>query len=369
MKTVLITGGAGFIGSYLTDELLATGYKVRVYDNLWSQVHPKGEVPEYLSRDAEFIKGDVRDTVKLTKALRGVDMVVHFAAAVGVGQSMYDVVNYTHINNIGTATLMEVLANRKVERLLVASSMSIYGEGLCLDAAGNPVQGAERTLEQLKDGDWEVRDSRGIGLKAVPTPESKCPALTSIYALSKYDQERMCLMLGSAYGIPTVATRFFNVFGPRQSLSNPYTGVLAIFASRLLNNHAPMIFEDGKQARDFVAVQDVARACRLALEHPGAPGNVYNIGSGQKITIEQVAYAIAHVLGKNIEPEITQRYRVGDIRNCFADISKARNELGYKPMCDFTRALEDMAGWLENQEAQDHFEAATAELAARGLTL
>jgi dTDP-L-rhamnose 4-epimerase len=283
---------------------------------------------------------------------------------------MYEIVRYTDVNNLGTAVLLEALARRPIDRLVVASSMSLYGEGLYRDPDGALVTQAERTREQLVANDWEPRDADGRPLEALPTPESKPPSLASVYALSKYDQERLCLMLGQAYGIPTVALRFFNVFGTRQALSNPYTGVLAIFASRLLNDRAPMIFEDGEQVRDFVSVYDVARACRLALESPHAPGRTFNIGSGRRYTIREVAERMARALGKeHIEPEITGKYRVGDIRHCFADICQARTGLGYEPRVPLEEGVVELAEWLDGQTAFDRVAEASAELAARGLTV
>ncbi|HEU5122695.1 MAG TPA: SDR family NAD(P)-dependent oxidoreductase [Verrucomicrobiae bacterium] len=371
MKRILITGGAGFIGSHLADELLAQGYKVRILDSLSSQVHgPKSERPEYLDPEVELIVGDVRDENALRKSLKDVDAVYHFAAMVGVGQSMYEVAKYTSVNNEGTATLLQALIEKPVERLVVASSMSLYGEGLYRTPIGDFVPGHERSLNQLKARDWELHDSEGGLLTPVPTPENKPPALASIYALSKYDQERMCLIIGRAYQIPTVALRFFNVFGTRQALSNPYTGVMAIFASRLMNNNAPMIFEDGLQQRDFVSVHDVARGCRLALETPAAAGQVFNIGSGQHYTIRELAERISAVMSKDhIESEITGKYRVGDVRHCFADISLARRVLGYEPQVSLDDGLAELVTWLEGQVAEDRVDQASAELSARGLTV
>ena len=370
-KHILITGGAGFIGAHLANELLKHGYKVRALDNLCAQVHgPQQRRPDYLSADVELVVGDVRDDAAVRQALKGVDAVYHFAAAVGVGQSMYEITHYTGVNNMGTATLMQALIDQPVERLVVASSMSIYGEGLYRNSEGQISPGHERSLDQLKSSRWELLDAAGAELHPVPTPESKAPTLASVYALSKYDQERMCLILGRAYGIDTVALRFFNVFGIHQALSNPYTGVLAIFASRLLNDKAPMIFEDGRQQRDFVSVYDIARACRLALETPEAAGEVINVGSGCPFTIREVAERAARVLGKeHLTPEITGEYRVGDIRHCFADIGKARTLLGFKPRVTLQEGLTELAGWLDGQVARDNVAEARAELAARGLTV
>jgi dTDP-L-rhamnose 4-epimerase len=368
---VLITGGAGFIGSHLADELLAHGYDVRVFDNLDLQVHgPHCKRPVYLDDDVELIHGDVRDIEKLRGALDGVDMVVHFAALVGVGQSMYQVADYVHVNNGGTANLLQILIENPVERLVVASSMSLYGEGLYRAADGTLVSGVERSLAQLQSHDWELRGFNGEILKPIPTPETKSPALASAYALSKFDQEQLCLMLGRAYRIPTTALRFFNVYGPRQALSNPYTGVLAIFASRLLNNNAPLIFEDGLQQRDFVSVHDIARAARLALGTPEAADRVFNIGSGEHFTIRKIAERMCKVMDKpGIEPEITGKYRVGDIRHCFADIGQARKILGYAPLVTFDEGLMELAAWLEGQVAEDRVDQARAELSTRGLTV
>ena len=395
---VLITGGAGFIGSHLADELLLHGYRVRALDNLIPQVHGAsndpalaGERPTYLSDDVELIVGDVRDPVVVARALDKVDAVVHLAAAVGVGQSMYQIAHYTATNNLGTAVLLEALAAQPVERLVVASSMSLYGEGLYQHPDGQTVVAASRDLAALKSGNWEVRDAQGAALIPVPTPETKPPALASVYALSKYDQERLCLLIGSAYSVPTVALRFFNVYGPRQALSNPYTGVLAIFASRLLNGNPPLINEDGMQQRDFVSVHDVARACRLALENTlltlgvtpaqdvreGSKADpVFNIGSGQHYTVREVAAKLSRALGIEIAPRITGSYRVGDIRHCFADITRARQTLRYEPRIRFEDGLIELAEWLTGQLPSgaptfvvDRADQAQAELAARGLSI
>ena len=369
---ILITGGAGFIGSHLADALLERGHEVRALDNLSPQVHgPAGTRPSYLSPGVELLRGDVRDADTVRRALRGVDAVYHFAAAVGVGQSMYEIDHYTSVNNGGTAVLLQALIEQPVERLVVASSMSIYGEGLYRAPGGAIVPGRERPIEQLRAGKWEVRDETGETLTPVATPESKPPALSSIYALSKFDQERMCLLIGRAYNIPTIALRFFNVFGTRQSLSNPYTGVLAIFASRLLNDRAPLIFEDGLQRRDFVSVLDIAHACALALDAPAdaAAGRAFNVGSGHAYTIREVALMLGGILGKAVEPEICGKYRVGDIRHCFADIRLARRVLGYEPKVGLEEGLVELAEWLQDQTADDHVADARSELEKRGLAI
>jgi dTDP-L-rhamnose 4-epimerase len=368
-ETVLITGGAGFIGSHLANELLAHGYKVRVLDVLAPQVHGEdAKRPSYLNKEVELIRGDIRDSHALDRALNGVDSVYHFVALVGVGQSMYQIEQYTSVNNGGTALLLEKLFKKQVRKLIVASSMSVYGEGLYTDSNGNPKTNANRPVDQLKRRDWEVRNGNNELLKPVATPEWKTPALASIYALSKFDQEQMCLIAGRAYKIPTVALRFFNVFGPHQALSNPYTGVLAIFASRLLNDQRPIIFEDGNQLRDFVSVYDIARACRLALE-TDASDVAINIGSGASYTIRETAERIARTLEKDLEPEITGNYRVGDIRHCYPDITLARELLGYTPAVTLDAGLKDLATWLERQQAPDRFHEMQSELALRGLVV
>lgn len=368
-KRILITGGAGFIGSHLADELLNKGYKVRVLDNLSEQVHGKERIkPAYLNPEVEFMVGDVRDKAAVTEALKDVNAVFHLAAMVGVGQSMYQIRDYTEVNNVGTATLLEALIDNPVEKLVVASSMSIYGEGLYRDSEGNLKMECERKLEDLKNDRWELYEN-GQSLQPIPTSEDKKPNLASVYALSKYDQERLSLITGKAYNIPTTALRFFNVYGTRQALSNPYTGVLAIFASRLLNDNSPLIFEDGNQKRDFIHVKDVARACRLAMETPEANGEVFNIGSGNQYTISGIAEKLAGVMNKDISPEVTGKYRVGDIRHCFANTDKAKNILGFEPQVDFEEGLEELAEWLKDQIATDKVSEASDELSSRGLTV
>jgi dTDP-L-rhamnose 4-epimerase len=369
-ERVLITGGAGFIGSHLARRLLREGYEVRVLDNLTPQVHGKSERPSYLDEDAEFIAGDVRDGGAVAATLHGVDVVVHFGARVGVSQSMYEIAEYTSVNAHGTATLLQSMIDGSVRKLLVASSMSIYGEGLYRDGGGGIVENAQRCREQLRGGRWEPLNADGSELVPVSTPEWKQPALHSVYALGKFAQEKMCLMFGAAYAIPTVALRFFNVYGTDQALSNPYTGVLAIFASRLLNGRAPLIFEDGHQRRDFVSVHDVVQACLRAIIRPGADDRAVNVGSGMSVCVCEVAERLARVLDKeHIEPEVTGKYRVGDVRHCFADISLAAETLGFAPEVQLDDGLSELAQWLEGQLPHDQIDSAAAELAARGLML
>jgi dTDP-L-rhamnose 4-epimerase len=283
---------------------------------------------------------------------------------------MYEIGDYVSVNSLGTAVVLESLLNHPVERLVVASSMSVYGEGLYARRDGSTVTVRERSRSQLAARSWEPQDSDGSTLSPLPTPETKPPALSSIYALNKYEQERSTLLFGNAYDIPAVALRFFNVYGPHQALSNPYTGVLAIFAARLLNDKPPMIFEDGEQRRDFVSVYDVARACVLALEHDELHCEVVNVGSGSSISVNDIARRLATILGKErIEPEVTAEYRVGDIRHCFADIAKAREVLGFEPTVALEEGMTELAQWLEGQVADDHVEQARQELSSRGLTV
>ena len=373
-KTVLITGGAGFIASHCAALLLQHNYDVKALDNLDAQIHgTERHPPNYLDRRVELVVGDVRSPRALRRALADVDSVIHLAARVGVGQSMYEMADYTDVNGRGTAILLEAMIERAkkrpFDRLVVASSMSIYGEGMYRTADGGLVQDAQRNARHLKRAVWDPVDAAGRKLEAVPTPEIKAPSICSVYALSKYDQERLCLVVGGAYDIPTVALRFFNVYGPNQALSNPYSGVLAIFASRLLNDRPPLIFEDGEQCRDFVYVDDVAEACRLALVSDAAIGRALNIGSGSPVTVKEAARLLADTLGVPLEPEITGECRVGDVRHCFPDISAARAVLGYRPRTTLAAGLQKLVRWLDGRIAVDRVGEARAALASRGLTL
>ena len=336
---------------------------MRALDSLVEQVHGEAQRPDYLNDEIELVAGDVRTAEVVRGALEGMDAVFHFAARVGVGQSMYEPAEYAGANTAGTGVLLEALLEHPVRKLVVASSMSVYGEG-----AYEPVPAAERSREQLERGEWEPRGPNGEELRPVPTTETKEPSLASIYALTKYDQERMCLLFGAAYGVPAVALRLFNVYGPRQSLSNPYTGVLAIFASRLLNGRAPVVYEDGGQRRDFVHVGDVARASRLALERDGADGLAVNVGSGRSATVLEIATGLADLLGKEVEPELPGAFRAGDIRHCFADTSLAREALGFEADVSLEHGMRELAAWLADQPATDRFDDASAELAQRGLS-
>jgi len=368
MERVLITGGAGFIGCHVGRELLRRGYDVVVLDSLIGQVHGDRDRPQFLEPEIELIRGDVRDARAVSAALKNVDSVIHLAAEVGVGQSMYEVERYTSTNDVGTAVLFERLIEQPVRRVVTASSMSIYGEGLYHDADGNPVEDAQRGA--LSDGQalWDPTDAEGRALTPVATPEWKRPSLASIYALNKYVQERTTHIMTRPYGIEGVCLRLFNVYGAGQALSNPYTGVLAIFASRLLNGQAPMIFEDGEQRRDFVHVRDVARAFAEALQLPQAAGGTFNIGSGQDRSVRDVADSLARAMGKNaITAEVVHKARIGDIRHCFCDTALARETLGFEAAEDFSEGLAELAEWVAGETAEDRVAEARRELELRGL--
>jgi dTDP-L-rhamnose 4-epimerase len=350
-EQILITGGAGFIGSHLADELLAQGYRVRALDSLTPDVHgPAQQRPPYLADEVELMVGDVRDSEVVERALERVDAVFHLAAIAGAAHSMRAAAEYTAVNNLGTSVLLEAVVRRPIRRLVVGSSMALYGEGLYRDPRGRLVSNATRSRRALAAGQWEPQTITGLPLVPIPTPELKRPFPGSDYALSKFDQERMCLALGAAYSIPTVALRFFNVYGPRQAPENPYSGALATFAARLLAGQPPLISEDGYQQRDFVSVYDVARACRLALEASAIDGHVLNVGSGEGTTMRDVAAELAAALGVgHISAEATESHSPGEIRHCFADITEARSLLGYEPGVALGQGLADLAEWVAGQ--------------------
>ena len=370
---VLITGGAGFIGSHLADLLIEKGYQVRALDNLDPQVHGcNAGRPDYLHPEVELINGDVRDHHDVEQALQGCGMLVHFAAAVGVGQSMYRMEHYTSVNSLGTAVVLEEAVKRRgsMRKMLVASSMSIYGEGLysCPDCGSFAPQ--LRSSEQLSQHNWEVYcPVCGLIAGPLPVPETKPLYPTSIYAINKRSQEEMFLTTGQAYDIPAVAMRFFNVYGTRQALSNPYTGVGAIFASRLLNNNPPVIFEDGLQSRDFIHVKDIARACLMALENPDSAGRVLNVGTGRSTSILEIGKSIARELGRPSDDfVIKNQFRAGDIRHCFADTSRTKDILGFSAEIEFSRGVSDLCSWVETCTSSDLVDSATEELEKHGLT-
>lgn len=357
-KHILITGGAGFIGSHLVDAMLARGYRVSVLDSLSPQVHADGEMdadgwPTYLDRRARRIKGDLLDEGVFESALEGVTHLAHLAASVGVGQSMTNIVDYTRNNVMTAAVMLEVLSQKPhtVQRIAVASSMSIYGEGDYIRPSTNSHVTADvRPHAQLEARQWEIMID-GEELEPVPTAEDKLLQPNSIYAVNKRDHEEMFLSVGRALQIPTVALRLFNAYGSRQALSNPYTGVAAIFIARLLNDQPPLVFEDGRQMRDFVHVQDVARAFATVLDSQQATWDVFNVGSGAPISVNEIAAVLARLLGKNIAPEVLNRYRVGDIRHCFGDISKIERAYGFRPERDMNTGMEELINWVSRTKA------------------
>jgi dTDP-L-rhamnose 4-epimerase len=371
-KTVLITGGAGFIGSHLADLLLTEGYTVKAYDNLEPQVHGENALrPSYLNSEVELIVGDVRDAESFSESLERADILVHFAAAVGVGQSMYEITRYTSINTMGAAVVLEQAVRQRdhIEKMLVASSMSIYGEGLYNCPSCGEVTPRLRPAEQLANRKWDMLCPLcGEPCIPAPTPETKPLFPTSVYAVNKRDHEELFLSVGDAYGIPSTAMRFFNVYGERQALSNPYTGVGAIFASRLMNGNPPVIFEDGGQSRDFIHVKDIARGCLLAIENSMSNNEVFNLGTGRKLSIREVGEAIARELGKPAGNFIiNNQYRAGDIRHCYADVSKAEKLLGFKAVTAFEDGVSELCSWVGSQTSTDMVDRATTELQNRGL--
>lgn len=367
---VLVTGGAGFIGSHLVDALVDRGHRVRVLDALVSQVHGENAAPAYLNSAAEFIQADICDRNAVAAALEDIEVVFHEAAEVGVGQSMYEIERYVRANDLGTAVLLEAILARKsqIKKLVVASSMSIYGEGAYVCDTCGPVAPQIRPSSQLLERRWEVECPQcGKQLSPAPTTEEKPLFPTSVYAVTKQDQEQFCLAVGRSYGIPSVALRYFNVYGTRQALSNPYTGVCAIFSARLLNGNRPLIFEDGEQTRDFVHVSDIVQANLLVLETNAADYQAINVGTGVATSVRTVSHLLAQGLNLDIEPEIVAKYREGDIRHCVADISKARSLLGYEHRVTLERGIPELLSWVSAQAAQDQVASATAELESRQL--
>lgn len=374
MANVLVTGGAGFIGSFIVDELVKREHKVRIFDSLVEQVH-HCKVPDYLNKNAEFIKGDVRDKEVLTKSLKDIDFIFHKAAEVGVGQSMYEISRYVEANALGTGNLLDIIVNnegikKRIKKIIVASSMSPYGEGMYRCKNCEIVSPHPRSEENLKNKIWELNCPKcNVILKPIPTLETKVQEASSVYAITKKFQEEIVINVGKAYNLLTVALRYFNVFGPRQSLSNPYTGVAAIFMSRLKNNQQPLIFEDGNQLRDFVSIYDVVQANILAMEKDEANYESFNVGSGQPITIKQIVKTIAKLCGKEIEPIITHKYRKGDIRHCFADITKIKEKLGYEPKISFEKGMKELIEWAADKEAKDLVDYMTEELKSRKMII
>ena len=372
IRSVLVTGGAGYIGSHLVDALVDRGYRVTVLDSLEPQVHRSGSWPSYANNGATYVRGDVRDRAVFEPLVIAADAVVHFGAAVSVGQSMYQIDRYVDVNTRGTALLLDILVNAKhnVRKVLVASSIGVYGEGAYHCATHGVVAPTIRSERQLAARDWEQRCPQcHQHVRSIPTPEDKALYRDNIYSMTKYHQEEMVLLIGKTYGIPAVAPRFFNVYGPRQSLSNPYAGVAAIWLSRLLNGKQPVVFEDGGQLRDFVSIHDVVECLVLMLEKPGADYLPVNVGSGQTVTILEIAQMLNRLLGTSIEPLVTQTGRKFDIRHNTADISRARKTLGFEPKVTLEQGFSELIEWAKTTPdvAVDFFERALDELKQKGL--
>lgn len=372
-KKILVVGGAGFIGSHLIDELLKLNHEIVVYDSLEPQVHGNiSKPPNYLAKDVDFIHADVLDKKKLLKTIEDIDVIYHLAAKVGVGQSMYQIDDYVDVNTLGTARLLDILVNEPndVEKLIIASSMATYGEGGYICENCGKVNPELRRIKQLKDANWELNcPNCQKRVNPIPTDEKKPQNCTSIYALTKKEQEKMCLLIGKTYGINTTALRFFNVYGSRQALSNPYTGVCAIFSTSLLCGNPPIIYEDGNQTRDFIHVKDISQSLVLSMEKPEAKNQVFNVGTGNPITIKQVAETLAKYINPKISPVITNKYRPGDVRHCFADISKISSKLGYKPKYSFDEGMKELIEWIKLHQGKvdDKSSVANEELNKRGL--
>ncbi len=372
-ETVLVTGGAGFIGSHLVDRLVTSGWNVRVLDSLEPQVHGASQARR--NSAAEYQQGTVLDPEAVRRALSDADHVIHLAAQVGVGQSMYEVERYVSENCVGTGVLLDRVVEQRdrIRTLVVASSMSIYGEGRYeCGSCGLEDPDGRRSLQQLEDRSWEPMCPQcSTPLSAVPTPETQRLRPDSVYAVTKRDQEELCLAIGKAYGVRTVALRFFNAYGPRQSLSNPYTGVAAIFASRLLNRQAPLVFEDGQQSRDFVHVSDIVQGIELALVNERADSVALNLGTGRPTTVLEVAGYLARELDIPLEPEIIGQFRHGDIRHCYGDIQVARDLLEYEPRVGLAEGFRELAAWIASEAppALDRVSHSTEELTQHGLVI
>ncbi len=372
-RNILITGGAGFIGSHLVDYISENSkHSITVYDCLDSQVHPlQNKAPDYLNKRATIIKGSVNDYEKFKEVIKENEIIFHLAAKVGVGQSMYDISRYTETNMLGLANLLDILVNsdHNITKMVLASSNTVYGEGKVSCLKCGVIFPKSRSKNQLKSKQWELQCPKcGSNVKILLTDEETPFNSKSIYALSKQVQEEMSLMIGKTYGLDISILRLFLVYGPRQSPSNPYTGVCANFGTRLLNGNRPIIFEDGLQTRDFVNVKDVCQALFLSMNSQSANGEIFNVGTGIPITIEEVAETLIRKINPDLSPIYNQRYRVGDIRHCTADISKIKKMLGYSPKIPFNEGIEEYIDWIKTQKIyQDNTEKALAELKNKGL--
>ena len=348
-STVLITGGAGFIGSHLADVLIRGGYRVILFDNLTPEVHGVGgNVPAYLKCEATVVRGDGRDRESLLEVVRIADIVLHLAALTGPGKEMPQSARYLQINVLGPDNLLDILVNdtHHVRTLVLASSRAVYGEGQYICDKCGIVYPDARSRQRLERARWEIGCPHcGKAVIPTPTPEDKPLKPVSIYGVSKRDQEEMCLSIGNATGIPIVVLRYFNVYGPRQSMSNPYTGIITTFVSHLLRGQPPEIYEDGLESRDFVHVRDAVRTTVLAMESNLGDGEIINVGTGRSLSILDVATMLARKMKSNHVPEISGKFRVGDIRHCHADVTKAQTILGFNAKIEFEEGIEDFLRW------------------------
>lgn len=368
MVKVLVTGGAGFIGGHLVDALVSRGEQVEVIDPLVPQVH--ATKPDYLNPRASYHFSDLTDRATLSRLLKGSQVVFHLAAAVGTAQSMYRVEDFVRVNALGTGTLLQTLIDEKVrlDRLVVASSNTIYGEGRYRCPTCGPIAPDLRPEAQLQQHDWEVHcPNCGASARPAPTEETKPLQPSTVYAQTKLSQEQLVLMVGRAYGLPSVACRFFNTYGPRQGLSNPYTGLTAIFLTQIRHGHSPIVYEDGLQSRDFVSVHDIVAGLLLAMERPQAVGQALNLATGTGTTVREVARVLMELEGRELPLDVPCKYRPGDVRHCTADIARARRLLGYEPKVDLRQGLEELYAWSRSRPTEDRVKAAHQELQVHGI--
>lgn len=374
-KNILITGGAGFIGSSLALKLITKGYKVTVLDNLSPQIHgedgKKSELFLKIRDKVNFIKGDVINSDDWRKALKEQDVVVHLAAETGTGQSMYEINKYIDVNIKGTSNLLDILTNEEhqVKKIVVAASRAIYGEGMYECSKHGIVYPSERTDEDMKKGDFEVKcPTCHENVKLLATTEETKIHPTSIYGITKQMQEDMCMVVGKSLGIPVVAYRYQNVYGPGQSLKNPYTGILSIFSTIIKNNNSINIFEDGKESRDFVYIDDIVEATVLGIEKDEANFESFNVGTGVCTNVIEVANTLKSKYESNTEISISGNYRLGDIRHNYADLTKINDKLGFVPSIDFETGIGRFVDWVNQQEVvEDNYEKSIAEMKEKGL--
>lgn len=370
-ETILVTGGAGFIGSHLCGILLKKGYKVIVYDNLNPQIHGENaEISKDIKDKVTFIKADIRDREKLKQAILQSDKIIHLVAETGVGQSMYEVQRYTDVTIQGTSIMWDILVNEKnhVNKVVLSSSRAVYGEGKYECTNCGVIYPNTRKIEDLQQGNWDIYcPTCANRLDLCATDENSLLNPTSIYAICKKSQEEISNVMAKAVGIPVSIVRYQNVYGPGQSLNNPYTGILSIFTSRLKNNKPIQVYEDGQESRDFVHVNDVVQGTILALEKDEANDGIFNIANGKSTTVLQIAEILTEYLNPNLKPVIIGKYRVGDIRHCYADISKAQEILEYKPKFDIETGIRDFLNWAQDEVAIDKSDMAESELKQKGL--